>query len=123
MAADRYCLVSSPSLGGCGLPRPLCVGRWSCDEGYHWKNYTFTNGTANEINVVRMFTEYGEESQHATIFGYHSLNNWNDFRWLVIDLDFTVLNISKCGQNDYYKWSPTDEVSNSENRVHIVICC
>lgn len=85
--------------------------RWSCDEGYHWKNYTITNnGSAEKIYVVQMFTEYGEESQHASVFGYHPLHSFSEFQWLVIDLDFTVLNLSNCSSNDYYQWSPTDEV-------------
>ena len=83
--------------------------RSSCDEGYHWENYTFTNNS-EKINVVRMLTEYGEAAQHATIFGYYPGATSATFEWLVIDLDFTTLNLSQCQQNDYYLWKPTDEV-------------
>ena len=83
--------------------------RSSCDEGYHWENYTFTNNS-EKINVVRMLTEYGEAAQHATIFGYYPGATSATFEWLVIDLDFTTLNLSHCQQSDYYLWKPTDEV-------------
>ena len=83
--------------------------RSSCDEGYHWENYTFTNNS-EKINVVRMLTEYGEAAQHVTIFGYYPGVSFATFEWLVIDLDFTTLNLSQCQQSDYYLWKPTDEV-------------
>ena len=57
-----------------------------------------------------MLTEYGEAAQHATIFGYYPGVSLATFEWLVIDLDFTTLNLSQCQQNDYYLWKPTDEV-------------
>ena len=60
---------------------------------------------------MRMFTEYGEESHHATIFGYKPGANYYNFEWLVIDLNFTVLGIRECNSSDYYQWRPTDEVS------------
>ncbi|XP_011403900.1 PREDICTED: VPS10 domain-containing receptor SorCS1-like [Amphimedon queenslandica] len=82
----------------------------SCDEGQNWSTYTFTNASVSQrIYVVRMFTEYGEESQHATVFGYRPDATYANFEWLVIDLDFTVLNISNCNASDYYQWRPTDE--------------
>lgn len=57
-----------------------------------------------------MYTEYGEESQHVTIFGYYPTVSYSTFEWLVIDLDFTTLNLSQCNASDYYQWDPTDEV-------------
>lgn len=85
--------------------------RSSCNEGKNWTTYTFTNSSISQrIYVVRMFTEYGEESQHATVFGYRPGDNQATFEWLVIDLDFTVLNIRNCTASDYYQWRPTDEV-------------
>ena len=83
--------------------------RISCDEGYNWLNYTFTNYTS-KVRVVAMFTERGEASQHATIFAYNPGVNAQTFEWLVIDLDFTTLNLSQCSPDDYYLWKPTDEV-------------
>ena len=57
-----------------------------------------------------MLTERGEKAQRATVFGYHQGVSLGTFEWLVIDLDFTTLNLSECGPSDYYQWSPTDEV-------------
>ena len=104
-----YIHISSPQSLSIILYIPF---RSSCDEGQNWSTYTFTNASISQrIYVVRMFTEYGEESHHATIFGYRPDATYTNFEWLVIDLDFTVLNISNCNASDYYQWRPTDEVS------------
>ena len=57
-----------------------------------------------------MFTERGEASQHATIFAYHPQATFSTFQWLVIDLNFTTLELEQCNHDDYYLWKPTDEV-------------
>ena len=82
--------------------------RSSCDEGHTWASYEFNSG--HSIYVVAMYTEYGEESQHVTIFGYYPGVSYSTFEWLVIDLDFTTFNLSQCNASDYYQWDPTDEV-------------
>ena len=87
----------------------LISDRVSCDEGYTWLNYSFTAPT-KKIRVVALFTEYGEESQYATIFGYYYPFKPSTFEWLIVDLNFTTLNLSQCTKDDYYIWKPTDEV-------------
>lgn len=64
-----------------------------------------------------MYTERGEASHHATIFAYYSPATLATFEWLVIDLNFTTLNLSQCANEDYYLWKPTDEVLNLINLI------
>lgn len=69
-----------------------------------------------------MYTEYGEESQHVTVFGYYPGVSYSTFEWLVIDLDFTTLNLRQCNASDYYQWDPTDEVCCCHIHPFIVLC-
>ena len=87
------------------------MSSYSCDEGATWNQFVFSK---QPIWVVRMLTEFGEKAQHATIFGY--MGYPDPFEWLIIDLDFETLQLDQCNDTeDYYQWSPTDEVRMCHN--------
>lgn len=75
---------------------------YSIDEGRSWIPFQFTS---NNVYVVRLLTEPGEESTVVSVWAVHP-----DFSkgWLIISIDFANVLGKSCEDSDYTTWSPRD---------------
>ncbi|XP_065891527.1 VPS10 domain-containing receptor SorCS2-like [Dysidea avara] len=83
---------------------------YSLDEGATWYSYQFSN--TSTFRVYGMLTEPGEAT---TVFGIYGANtSVTPHNWVMIRVDFSTILSEECTANDYFLWSPSDNLENHE---------
>ncbi|CAI8046683.1 VPS10 domain-containing receptor SorCS1, partial [Geodia barretti] len=86
---------------------PSMVLKYSCNEGYSWRDFTFSS---TDITIYGVVTEPG---QHTTIMSFYG-GSLDNFKWTIITVDFTNIFSRQCDDQDYYDWRPWDERTESQ---------
>ena len=55
---------------------------------------------------------------HTYVYRVFGLKTFPFKEWFLVNLDFSLLNISLCNDNQYTTWVPTDEVLILHNNLH-----